>query len=84
MITQEQIEGSVKSLEYHHFRGTTVVACVATLKNGYAVLGHSACADPADFDASLGQWFAQEDAYVKVADLLAFVRREIQGELNEH
>jgi hypothetical protein len=84
VISQDQIEGSIKALEYHHFRGTTVVACAATLQNGYAVLGHSACADPAEFDLTLGQELAREDAYLKVAELLAFVRHEIQGELNEH
>lgn len=84
MITSQQIEDAIKCVEIHHFRGTTMTACVLTLQNGFAVLGQSSAIEPAEFDAALGAEYAREDANAKVAELLAFVQREIKGGLNEH
>lgn len=36
--------------------------CVLVLKNGFTVVGKSACASPANFDAALGRKIAKEDA----------------------
>jgi hypothetical protein len=47
---------------------TTTVAmscltvCVLVLKNGFTVVGKSACASPENFDAELGRKIAREDA----------------------
>ena len=84
MITSHQVEDAIKCVEFHHFRGTTMTACVLTLQNGFAVLGQSSAADPAEFDAGLGAKFAREDACNKVSELLAFVDREIKGATHEH
>lgn len=50
--------------------------CVCVLQNGYTVLGQSACADPAVFDASYGRVLAYEDAKSKVWPLLGYVLKE--------
>lgn len=47
---------------YHVFPGTTLTVCCLTLKNGFTVLGKSACVAPANFDAALGRKLAYEDA----------------------
>lgn len=36
--------------------------CVLTLKNGYTIVGKSACASPENYDAELGGKIAREDA----------------------
>ena len=84
MITAQQINDSVKMVEYYHFRGTTQTACCLTLQNGYSVVGLSSASDPDEFDITLGQKYAREDADNKVGALLAFVQREIKGTLEAH
>ena len=36
--------------------------CVLVLKNGFTIVGKSACASPANFDMELGRKIAREDA----------------------
>lgn len=84
MITAQQINDAIKQIEYHHFRGTTQTACCCVLQNGYSVVGLSSASDPTEFDITLGQKYAREDANLKVASLLAFVEREIKGEMAAH
>lgn len=50
--------------------------CVVTLKNGWVLLGKSACADPVNFDAAIGRSIAREDAVDQAWPLLGFVLRE--------
>ena len=40
--------------------------CVLTLKNGFTVVGKSACASPEKFDAELGRQIARQDAVNKI------------------
>lgn len=46
--------------------------CVLVLKNGYTVVGKSACADPDSFDPKFGQRLAREDAMRQLWSLLAY------------
>lgn len=39
-----------------------LTVCVITLKNGFTLIGKSACASPENFDAELGGKIAREDA----------------------
>jgi hypothetical protein len=50
--------------------------CVLVLKNGFSVLGKSAVADPANFNAELGRRFAKEDAVRQMWPLEAYALRE--------
>jgi hypothetical protein len=50
---------------------------VVVLKNGYALQGMSAPADPANFNEVRGQEFAFEDALRKAWPLEAYLMREI-------
>jgi hypothetical protein len=49
--------------------------CVLVLKNGFTVVGKSACADPAIFDAEIGKKVAREDAVRQVWPLLGYELR---------
>lgn len=46
--------------------------CVLVLKNGFTVLGQSACAAPENFDAEIGRKIARMDAVDKVWPLMGY------------
>lgn len=50
--------------------------CVLVLRNGYTVTGESACASPANFDATLGHKIARARAVEKIWPLLGFRLRD--------
>lgn len=45
----------------HPVAAPHVTICILTLTNGFVVVGHSAPADPANFNAPLGQEFARNE-----------------------
>lgn len=49
--------------------------CVLVLKNGYTVVGKSACASPENFDPELGRKIAREDARRQIWALEGYVLR---------
>lgn len=53
-----------------------LTVCVLTLKNGFQVVGKSACADPANFNAELGQKIAYDDAFRQIWALEGYLLRE--------
>lgn len=79
MITAQQIQDEIASIEHHRYRGTTVIGCVLTLKNGHAVIGHSACAHPDEFDLLKGISVARAKAEGKIAELLSYKLRGENG-----
>lgn len=54
--------------------------CVLVLKNGFTVTGQSACADPANYKADIGQRIARQDAINKIWPLLGY---ELKTKLSE-
>lgn len=49
--------------------------CVLVLKNGYTIVGKSACASPANYDADLGYKIAREDARRQIWALEGYALR---------
>lgn len=49
--------------------------CVLVLKNGFTVVGKSACASPENFDAALGRKIAREDARRQIWALEGYALR---------
>lgn len=85
-ITPEDLENVIVSEQYHVFPNTTFTACLLTLKNGYTVLGESACASPANFNAELGRKIARDNAKNKIWALEGYLLRQNlyeQDKLNE-
>lgn len=76
-VTLEQLEANVESVE---FISPTIdplfTIAVVKLKNGFVVTGESAAADPANYNAELGQKFAKESALRKVWPLMGYALRE--------
>lgn len=50
--------------------------CVLVLRNGFTVVGHSACASPENFDAELGKKIARSNARDKIWALEGYALRE--------
>lgn len=50
--------------------------CVLVLRNGFTVVGKSACADPSNFDAELGRKLARDDAEHQAWGYLGFRLRD--------
>lgn len=75
-VTPERLESVIVSEQYHVFTGTTFTACLLTLKNGYTVLGESACASHDNFNAELGRKIARENAKNKIWSLEGYLLRE--------
>jgi hypothetical protein len=67
------MQGKAASLEQLTF-------CVLVLKNGFTVVGQSACADPANYQQDLGERIARSDAEGKIWVLLGY---ELKTELDK-
>ena len=49
--------------------------CVLVLRNGFTVVGHSACASPENFNAEIGRRIARENAVQKIWPLMGYELR---------
>lgn len=75
-ITPQHIEDTIRRQHYHLFPGTTTMACLLELRNGFTVMGKSACADARNFDQEVGMRVAREDAVRQVWQLEGYLLRE--------
>lgn len=71
------IDEQIVAEAYHVFPGTTLTVCALTLRNGFNVVGESAAAAPANFDAELGRKIARDNARNKIWALEGYVLRSI-------
>lgn len=71
-IKPEDLDKEIKKVEYHLFPNSQMTICCLTLKNGFNTIGESACVDPANFDAELGQKIALNKAKNAIWPLLGF------------
>lgn len=58
-ITSDDIEAQIVKEDYYVFPGTTMTVCCLTLKNGFNVIGESACISPLNFNAEIGKQLAR-------------------------
>lgn len=65
----------IEKAEFHRLTGTLTV-CVLTLVNGFTVVGQSACASPENYQQSLGEKFAQEDAERQIWKLEGYLLKQ--------
>ncbi len=68
-LTPEAIDAQIEKEDYHVFPGTTMTVCCLTLKNGFNVIGESACASPENFDEKIGRAAARNIARGKIWNL---------------
>ena len=74
-VTLEALKANIVKEDFHVFHGSQLTVCVLTLKNGFTVTGESACADPAMFNAEIGQKIARENAERKIWPLMGYELR---------
>lgn len=77
-ITQGFLDSLIVQTAYHQFPGTTVTACCLTLRNGFNVVGTSACVNYSDFDIGIGQNIARQDAVDQMWKLAGYGRMELE------
>lgn len=75
-LTPQSIEDTIYDKRFYVFEGTTFTVCLLTLRNGYQVIGESACASPENFDAEIGQKIAYENAKNKIWQLEGYLLRD--------
>lgn len=63
--------------------GHTVTVCQVVLDNGYTVLGQSACVDPANYNASIGEQLAYDDVIRQLWPLFGFLLAEKRFRIKE-
>lgn len=72
----DQILAQIIATDYHVFPGTTVTVCCLTLQNGYNTTGVSACVDPSNFNAEIGQKIARDNAIKDIWVLEGYLLKE--------
>lgn len=79
-ITPDDIDATIVAEQYYVFPETTLTVCALTLKNGYQVVGESACASPENFDSAIGRKIARENARGKIWSLEGYrLRSQLAG-----
>lgn len=74
-VTPEHIDATVKNVRFIHAEPTSTIAIV-TLRNDFTVIGHSACADPVNFDREIGERIALDDAKKQIWPLEGYLLRQ--------
>jgi hypothetical protein len=77
-LTSDAIDNTIVGSDYHVFPGTTVV-CLQ-LRNGFTVIGESACVDPANFNEDLSRKIAYNNARNKIWQLEGYLLRQFLSE----
>ena len=75
-ITPDDIENVVLATQYYVFPGTMLTVCCITLKNGFNVVGESACASPDNFDQEVGEKIANRNARDKIWALEGYLLKQ--------
>lgn len=75
-LTPALIDAAIAKEQYHVFAGSCLTVCCLTLQNGFTVVGESACASPANFNAELGQKIAREKARDKIWALEGYLLKQ--------
>ncbi len=74
-LTPAHIDAQILAEQFYVFPGTTLTVCALTLKNGFHVVGESASASPANFDADLGKKISRDNARSKIWALEGYLLR---------
>lgn len=75
-LTPGLIDAVIKEEDYHVFEKTCLTVCCLTLRNGFTVVGESACASPENFNVEIGRKIARENARNKIWMLEGYLLKE--------
>lgn len=82
-LTPENIDETISSEQFHVFPGSQTTVCCLTLKNGFTVIGDSACTSPEYFDEEIGKQIARQNARKKVWTLEGYLLKERLAAANQ-
>jgi len=74
-LTPQTIQDTIKKCEFHKLTDVLTV-CVLTLQNGFTVTGESACASPENYDKTIGEKIARENAVEKIWPLEGYLLKQ--------
>lgn len=74
-LTPEHIDAQILVEQFYIFPSTTLTVCALTLRNGFIVVGESACASPENFDEVIGRKIARDNARGKIWALEGYLLR---------
>ena len=84
-ITLERLKAQIVGVDYWNPPATPyLTVAVLTCLNGFSLVGHSAPADPANFDAAVGQRFAYDDALRQLWALEGYALRNWLTATGQH
>ena len=75
-LSSGDILAAVKRADYWRLGDTTTTVCQLTLNNGFTGLGQSACIDPLEFNKTIGEKVAWENALDKVWELEGYLLQQ--------
>lgn len=71
-VTFEEVDASIKKIEYLAMPDGRTIICTLTLDNGFTIRGESSCVCKKNFNQTTGERHALEDATSKVWAFLGF------------
>lgn len=75
-LTMGDILDTVLKADYWRLGESTTTICQLTLRNGFTVIGQSACIDPLEFNKSVGEKVAWDNALEKVWELEGYLLQQ--------
>lgn len=75
-VTSALIDSVISNTSYHLFPGTQLTVCCMLLRNGFTVVGQSACASPDNFVEVMGERLAYDDARSKICMLEGYLLKQ--------
>lgn len=79
-LTMADILDAVDRADYWRLGDSTTTICQLTLKNGFTVTGQSACIDPLEYNRSIGEKVAWENALEKIWELEGYLLQQRRHE----
>lgn len=74
-LTPEDIDGTIVDADFYVFPGTTTTVACLKLRNGFTVVGESACASQENFNEEIGRKIAYKNAREKIWALEGYMLR---------
>jgi hypothetical protein len=74
-VTEESIKAKIARVDYVAVGGIGTL-CIITMRNGWTSTGFSAPADARNFDASVGERYAYDNAFKPLWQLEGYLLRE--------
>lgn len=80
-LTLGHIQDVVKEISYYVFPNTQLTVCCIELKNGFTVIGESACVKPELFNKEVGEQIAYNKAFSKIWVLEGYLMKQKSSEV---